>query len=142
LGAQKIDRFDFSGVANAPGVQRLGLVLLAAELGRGAQDDLVLGLPGQPNIALPPAPPSDTPGAVCIAYGGSGEGVLAQGAQCISATDISASVASDLDFGLVLAAVAAPGGSAADLAIGLPASKQVLLLRSTLFRDGFDGAPD
>lgn len=142
LAARKIDRFDFVGVANAPGVQRLGLVLLAAELGRGVQDDLVFGLPGQANMALPPAPPSDTPGAVCIAYGGSGEGVFANGAQCIGATEISASVAADLDFGLVLAAIASPGTPAADLAIGLPVSQQVLLLRGTLFRDGFDGVPD
>lgn len=143
LGARRITRFDFVGVANAPGVQRLGLSLLAAELGRGAQDDLVLGLPGEPALLpLPPNPPVDSPGVVCIAYGGSGSGVFAQGAQCISATDISESVAADLDFGLVLAAVAPPGESAADLAIGLPASEQVLLLRNTLFRDGFDGELD
>lgn len=142
LFTRVINRQDFAGLADAPGVQRLGLALLAADFGRGEQDDLVLGMPGELQLPLPPFPGGFTPGVACIAYGGSGDGVFGNGAQCFGAARIDPALAEDGSFGLVLAAIGTRGEGPAALALGAPSSGRVLVLTNTLFRDGFETVPD
>lgn len=144
-GAELITALDFPQDASTnPGAQtpgnnhRFGASLLAARLGRGRAADLVIGVQGWTPASLPPNSTPPQPGMVCIAYA-TAASIVGNGQQCMNGGQMGGAAATDVHFGLAVAAGPLDNAPDHDLLIGSAGANQAFLLGNILFRSGFEG---
>ncbi|MFL5796436.1 MAG: FG-GAP-like repeat-containing protein [Actinomycetota bacterium] len=112
-GIQSFSQGD-SGTGTTEAGDQFGAVMVAANFGRGSQDDLAIGVPAEAVGSATDA------GSVSIVYGSS-SGLTFSGAQGFTQPDLNVGVAETGDvFGAALYASNFGNGPQADLAIGVP----------------------